>query len=151
VAERLAHLFYRLHLSQCALKGLGGRVHRLDGGMPRFVGGGACHLSRSPRLLSHVTQLLPLLTDDFERFTMLIAQLTCFFGQTAKAFRFLPHGFVHVQAGIGRITIDGGLDACAFAGDSLALGLSPTLFGTFSMSLGMLTELLGLPPVLLCG
>lgn len=89
------------------------------------------------------------MTEDLERLTVLVAELTGLLGQTAKAFRFFPPGFVQVQAGVDRIATDSGLHTRAFADHTFAFRLLPALFGALTVGLRVLSELLGLPTVFL--
>jgi hypothetical protein len=82
------------------------------------------------------------MTEDLDRLTVLVAELTGLLGQTAKAFRFFPHGFVQVQAGVDRLATDSGLHTLAFR-------LLPALFRALTVGLRVLSELLGLPTVFL--
>lgn len=149
VPERLAHFFHGLHLCQRALKRLGCRVYRVDDSLAGLVRGRTGRFSRASRLLGRVAQLLPLLTDHLERFTMVVAKIPGLLGQTAKAFRLLPRRLVLVHAGLDRVATRCGLHALAFADDTLTFGQLPALFGALAIALGVPSELLGLPSVVL--
>jgi hypothetical protein len=102
-----------------------GRHSRLFGGVPGLFGGEAGALRRVAGLFgslaSHfagVPRLLPLLPDLFERFTMLLVDLTPFFGEAPEVFRNRPRRIIRCAA-LFRQT------AVALAKPTLAFGLFP--------------------------
>ena len=98
------HVLYQLHLFERRAERFGGSAHRLHHGLPRRVGGVPRFLASSarrlggdprllagePRRLSGVPQMLSLLSDRFERFTMMIANFTRLLGQSPELFRLIP-------------------------------------------------------------
>ena len=101
LAERPPHVLHDLHLFERSSQRVGCGADGIHDGMPRSLRGRPCFLARRARRLgchpcllagyargfSGFSQPFSLLSDCFERFAMMITDLTGFFGELPELFR----------------------------------------------------------------
>jgi len=84
--EGAPHLFHDFHAVESRFERIGGRMQRGRGGLARVLGGNPCALGGD-------TQTFLILSNELERFPMLVSDLSCFLRQASESLSFIPRGF----------------------------------------------------------